>query len=322
MIDSGQQEVFKIYHIFLKQLIINQVNPINISTSPAVFWWKPAAWLRASGPDAASFLQGQFTNDLARLQPGEAVYGLWLNLKGKVLADSFVIRGAAGDDFWIGSYFSPAAVIRERLEGNLIADEVVIEDQTEGWMGLTRLGAEVAASDGVVGSVVFVGRRSREAAVETVFPLARLEEMRARWAGVPELDEAAMTRRRIEAAIPAVPVDVGPADLPNEAGLETDAISYTKGCYLGQEVMARLKSMGRVRRRLLRVAGRSETLPPLPASLFGGGKPVGELRSAIAAGDGGGFIGLAMLSLLALPSDGALALAADGPADLRVTDTP
>ncbi|MSU71998.1 MAG: folate-binding protein [Opitutus sp.] len=299
------------------------MNPINTSTSPAIFWWKPAAWLRASGPDAAGFLQGQFTNDLARLQPGGTVYGLWLNLKGKVVADSFVVRGSEQDDFWIGSYFSPAAVIRERLESNLIADEVVIEDQTEGWMGLTRLGAEVATGDGVVGGVMFAGRRSREAAVETVFPLAGWDDMRARWAGAPELDEVAMTRRRIVAAIPAVPVDVGPADLPNEAGLETDAISYTKGCYLGQEVMARLKSMGRVRRRLWRVAGRAETLPPLPAPLFGGGKPVGELRSAIAAGDGtGGFIGLAMLSLLVLPPDGLLALAADGPADWRVTDTP
>lgn len=299
------------------------MKPINISTSPTIFWWKPAAWLRASGPDSAGFLQGQFTNDLLTLKPGAAVYGLWLNLKGKVVADSFVVRGAGEDEFWIGSYFSPAAVIRERLESHLIADEVVIENRTEAWMGLTRLGADFAANDQPAAGFAFAGRRSRAAAVENVFPLAGLEEVRARWAGAQELDEAAMTRRRIEAAIPAVPVDVGPADLPNEAGLETDAISYTKGCYLGQEVMARLKSMGRVRRRLLRVAGHGETIPSLPAPLFGGGKRVGELRSAIAAGDGsGGFVGLAMLSLLSLPPDGGLALAADGPAGLRVLDPP
>src|SRR5438046_523634 len=101
---------------------------INSTTSRVFFRCEPAAWLRITGADAATFLQGQFTNDLRALERGAEVYGLWLTVKGKVLADSFVVRGPRADEFCLGSYFSPAGVIRERLESHVIADDVVIED--------------------------------------------------------------------------------------------------------------------------------------------------------------------------------------------------
>jgi folate-binding Fe-S cluster repair protein YgfZ len=189
---------------------------MNFSTSPAIFRWKPAAWLRVTGEDAANFLQGQFTNELRGVPAGGAVYGLWLTLKGKVLADSFVVRGgmsaggsAAGgaEVFWVGSYFSPAAAIRERLEAYVIADDVVIEDLTTEWAGVTVWGGSVEAG---AGHVVFPGRRSREACVEWMFPAARANEVWAALAGRVELDAEEMERRRIAAAVPAVPVDIGP----------------------------------------------------------------------------------------------------------------
>src|SRR5262245_55014498 len=99
---------------------------INIPTCEGLFAWRPACWARVAGSDAATFLQGQFTNDLRALSNTGAMYGLWLTLKGKVQADSFVLRGTNADEFWIGSYFSPAAVICARLEGHVIADDVTI----------------------------------------------------------------------------------------------------------------------------------------------------------------------------------------------------
>ncbi|HUR57582.1 MAG TPA: folate-binding protein, partial [Opitutaceae bacterium] len=247
-----------------------------------------------------------------------SAYGLWLNVKGKVVADSFVLRGAGAKEFWLGSYFSPAAAVRERLESHIIADDVTIEDATAAWAGVSVWGAATARAPS--GVFRFRGRRSREQNEEWIFPEEKLDAVRASLADARELNGDELARRRIDAAIPAIPTDVGPGDLPNEGGLEA-AVSYTKGCYLGQEVMARLKSMGQIRRRLLRVAVTGQHVPILPAPIFVGDRRVGDLRSAV-SGPAGGFIGLAMLSLLQVKADSALAFAPEGPPSLRLLDTP
>ena len=293
---------------------------MNVSTSPSIFWWKPGCWLRVSGPDAATFLQGQFTNDLRGLSPGSARYGLWLSVKGKVLADSFVVRGASEEEFWIGSYFSSATTIRERLESHIIADDVTVEDLTAEWAAVSVWDA-TGHETGPAGGFRFSGRRTRAENFELVFPAAARERIQTLCAFARELSWAGVERGRIAAGIPAIPADIGPGDLPNEGGLESDAISFTKGCYLGQEVMARLKTMGQVRRKLLRVRGDAETIPALPARLFDRSRPVGELRSAVHDG-AGGWIGLAMLSLLHFKADLPLSVAPDGPPALRMMEAP
>jgi len=284
--------------------------------------YQPAAVLRVSGEDALSFLQGQFTQELKTVGVGAAAYGLWLNQKGKVMADSFVLRAEEGV-WWVISYFSAAVVIRERLESYLIADDVVIEDETEAWEGVTVLGsdedeganarARVAGAEGLV----WKGRRGAGVAWEWLRPKGSVLVMSGE---AQEIFAEELERWRIEAGIPAVPRDMGAGDLPNEAQLEDVAVSYTKGCYLGQEVMARLKAMGQVRRRLLRVSGGNvagaEMPVALPAGLFHGEKRVGEVRSV--AKIEAGWIGLAMVSLLGLESGVNLSLSAGGVADVRV----
>lgn len=297
--------------------------PINISTSEGVFRWRPACWLRVTGDDAFRFLQGQFTNDLRALEREPAVYGLWLTLKGKVLADSFVVKGSAPGEIWIGSYASPASVIRERLESHVIADDVTIEDVTDAWAGMSVFGAgpTVAGDPRLTSTIVFPGRRGEVANLEFVYPLSGGEPVEVSSLTLPALDRAEMERRRIAAGIPSVPADVGPTDLPNEAGLEENAISYTKGCYLGQEVMARLKSMGQVRRRLWRVRGVGAEWPTLPVAVFAGARQVGELRSAVSAG-GDGWLGLAMVTLMHVSVGAELSFAAGGVPNLRLNSSP
>ncbi|MFM8618188.1 MAG: YgfZ/GcvT domain-containing protein [Opitutaceae bacterium] len=290
---------------------------ITFSTPSGFFEWSPAAWLRVKGPDALSFLQGQVSQDLrpiATAAPGaEPAYGLWLTLKGKVEADGFVFRGEGADEFWIGSYFSPAPVIRTRLEGFIIADDVTIEDQTGAWAGITWVGEAPAAPAGVF---AFNGRRGFPASKDWVYRRgARMDAAGCR------LDAETVERARIAARIPAVPGDAGPGDLPNEAGLDADAVSYVKGCYLGQEVMARLKAMGQVRRRLVRVTGTGSKPGVFPAAVFAGPRQVGEVRSAVADGPGG-WLGLAMVSNLHTTANAELALAAGGPAEVRLLDAP
>lgn len=290
---------------------MRDLTDINISTSPGWHRWEPAAWLRVSGPDAFSFLQGQSTQDLRPLREGAAAaaYGLWLTVKGKVVGDGFVLRGADPEEFWVGSYFTPAATLLARLEAFLIADEVTLEDQTAAWTGLSLLSAKEDGPAAGAGSFRFTGRRVAAGNAEWV---ARREVA----AALPppqgrELDAAQMKFLRLDAGVPAIPAEFGPADLPQEAGLEGAAVSFQKGCYLGQEVMARLKAMGQVRRQLWRVAGDGE-LAPAPGTPLRGAedRPVGEVRGA--APDGrGGWIGLAMITLLHAPADGRLFLPGD-----------
>lgn len=283
---------------------------------PRIFWWAPAAWLKVSGPDSREFLQGQFTNDLRDADGGRAVYGLWLDRKGHVQADSFVLKSADGG-FWIGSYFSAAATIQHRLEAFIIADDVQVEDETAKWRGLTIYSADAANPGPALSelSLSFAGRRGKDACTELVFPVSAEPLMRSHFAANEEATPARMEWERITAGIAAVPADIGPADLPNEAGLERHAISFTKGCYLGQEVMARLKNLGQVRRQLRRVSGEG-TIPALPAPLWQGERRVGELRSA--APDGPGFVGLAMLTTLQLQPHVPLSVPEHGPGELQI----
>src|SRR5690348_584890 len=101
--------------------------------------WHPGGVLIVEGLDAATFLQGQFTNDLRKLGAKGSAYGLWLDHRGHVLADSFVLSGTEPNRFWICSYFSSAEVIRVHLENHLVADEVTIRDDTSAWSGLTLM---------------------------------------------------------------------------------------------------------------------------------------------------------------------------------------
>ncbi len=295
---------------------------MDFTSTACISFYRPAAVLRVTGEDALSFLQGQFTQELRMPVGARCAYGLWLNQKGKVVADSFALRD--GGTWWLVSINCPANSIRERLESYIIADDVILDDLTEMWKGAVITGRQAGhwlRDNGfqlpgpgewgrIEGGLVFRGRRGVEESWEWLSQ-EDLGGSAGFLSGLKECDSRCLERSRLNAGIPLVPIDVGPADLPNEAGLEGEAISYTKGCYLGQEVMARLKSLGQVRRQLLRVRGPG-TAPLCPAALYAGAKKVGEIRSAVATEDGDGFIGLGMISLLGLGAARFVSLEANG----------
>lgn len=293
------------------------------------YLYNPSAMVRISGPDANSFLQGQFTNDLARPN-GASTYGLWLNQKGKVLADSFVLRLAV-NDFLAVSSFSPAATIRQRLEDYIIADEVEVRDETSLWQAIDLFGPQAEAIlTAIAGSSpqpesflssgdthIFRGRLSRAPNFTILAPsgvaAGRLSRILA--AGTTAVEAEVIAAERIASGIPAVPADIGLGDLPNEGGLEVSAISFTKGCYLGQEVMARLKNLGQVRRRLHVVEGLGPS--PTPATeVFQNGLRVGAFRSVARRGDG--YVAFAMLSLMNLDPKADLSFGPDRPTTIRL----
>ena len=285
---------------------------MNLPAEIRIFRYLPAGLLRVVGPDAATFLQGQFTNDLSRVDLGQSAYGLWLDRKGRVVADSRVIRIADPDGYGIVATESKGTEIFVHLCAHIVADEVSVEEVTGGWSAAALVGPGAGAwlaSESRPGWV-FPGRRLRGEAWEWVFPESESASVEAALAHAPRLDAAEMERLRIESGLASVPRDIGPGDIPNEGGLDVEAISYSKGCYLGQEVMARIKSLGRVRRSLARVRG-TGFVPALPAALWRGDQKEGELRSAVPVA--GGYLGLALVSVACAGERPKLSLAAGAP---------
>ena len=294
-----------------------------------VHLYRPAALLKVTGEDAAVFLQGQFTNEL-RQAAGAAVYGLWLTQKGKVLADSHVLK-LAENEFRVASTTSAVTAIQPRLEEYIVADDVKLTDETELAHGLMvsgpRCGDDIRQILGAIPLpgqflqsrelLVFAGRRVRAENFELIGPENRIAGTKQQLLalGGCEVTAAEMEFARIADGLPVIPGDIGQADLPNEGGLEDAAISFTKGCYLGQEVMARLKNMGQIRRRLHVVQG-TGALPPALASLYQGGRKVGQIRSI--ANRGNEFVALAMLSLVNLEPTVGLSLASDAAPTVKI----
>ncbi|MGA3007759.1 MAG: hypothetical protein ABSE59_07705, partial [Opitutaceae bacterium] len=162
---------------------------MHCSELTAAHLWKPAAWLQVAGPDALNYLQGQFTNDLRILENQPAVYGLWLDEKGRVLADSFILRGEAGS-FWVGSYFSLAGQLCEHIKANLVSDDATVEDCTETCAGLSLTGAEAQSmAEKFGGALQFAGRRTSFPSVELIFSAESRPTVEARVSelNLPEL---------------------------------------------------------------------------------------------------------------------------------------
>jgi hypothetical protein len=301
------------------------------------FWLPPATNLQIDGPDAASYLQGQFSNDLRGLNDDKVVYGLWLNHKGRVLADSFVFT-ESGDAFRVVSTTSPARTIIERLESCIIADDVSVIDRTSG-SGLGVVAGDLAAtvlrqmgvSPPAAGSLV----RAEGAVIARSRSVGRLdawnlwvdtdsaETVRTRLlaaaetVGASEVAPESAAARRIFDGVPEIPLELGPGDLPQEGGLDAESVSFTKGCYAGQEVVARLRNLGQVRRRLFVVRWQEPIQPAsLPLSLHWQDRKVGELRSL--APFASGFTGLAMLQTAHAQPGLKLAPAQGGPESIEV----
>ncbi len=282
---------------------------------------RPTTWLRVSGPDAAAFLQGQCTQDLRPLKPGQCTDALWLNTKGKILAESLVLKEAT-DLWWLWSAHGAGESLRARLDDFIIADDVTLSAEENAWEQFTVAGPaaeawlkEALRSETIPppgewralgGGYLFAGRRGQPQIWEWLRPRvsSAIEVPAPSSAALGELSAVALHRARLAAGGPAIPGEFGTQDLPQEAGLENIAISFNKGCYLGQEVMARLHSMGQVRRRLMRVGGAGPA-PMANVELRQNDKRVGELRAVVDDGRGG-WLGLALLNLLGLAPEAPL----------------
>jgi len=240
------------------------------------------AAIRVTGEDARTWINGQVTNDVGRTEKGDAVYALAVDTKGKIASDLWALD-LGGDRFDL-------VVPRDRLEPLLahLDKYVVMEDVELEGREVTVVSAqgprhaeldlEGFACDrlGAGGTDVLDGDLA--AAVEA-----------ARRLGGGEVSEEAWELARLRAGRPALGADFDEKTLPQEAGLRELAVSFTKGCYVGQEVVCMLENRGQLRRRL--VQARADALPEPGSEVTADGAAVGTVRSgAIDPEDGRAWI--------------------------------
>jgi folate-binding protein YgfZ len=261
--------------------------------------------LRLTGAEAAEFLQGQVTNDVEGLAPGDGCYAALLNHKGKVQVDMRVLRG--DDWIWIDTEPGLEPVMERTVRMFGIGRDVRSEDVTASHAILSLLGpaarsvldvepppTEHAWVQGEHGTYV-----TTHLGVDVICPADHAEATRVALAVEPVSDDAADCLR-IEAGRPRFGVDFDSETIPEEAGLNDRAVSFTKGCYVGQETVARLHYKGKPNRHL-RGLRLSEPVPS-GAELRLGDRVVGRVGS-VAVSPAHGPIALAVVRREAAPGD-------------------
>lgn len=272
-----------------------------------------------TGSDRVRLLHGQVTQDVQGLGRLRGCYAAFVTNKGKMQADAFVY--ALPDELLVDVEPGRAGLLLGRLEHYIVADDVQCIDVSPHYgllsvqgpragAVLSRLGLGVELpslplamahdADPVIGDIyvanlpragaggfdVFVPAGSQAMLLDKMVAAARDEG--GRLAGWEALELA-----RIEAGIPRFGADMDESNLPPEAGIEGRAVSYTKGCYIGQEVIARVRTYGQVAKALRGL--RVEAGGPTPAAgdrLLKDGKDVGYLTSVARSDRAGGVIAL------------------------------
>jgi folate-binding protein YgfZ len=277
--------------------------------------------LTLRGPDAADFLQGQVTNDVEALAPGSGCYAALLNHKGHFRADMRVLRTGGG--FWIDTEAVGLVPVRWTIENYGIGRDLSFEDLTAAKAILSLLGPsardaleavppaeEHAWVEGEHGLYV-----ATDLGVDVICDAAATTRVRTAL-GVREVSPELAECLRIERGRPRLGVDMGSETMPAEAGVVERAVSFEKGCYVGQEPVARLHWKGRPNRRLrgLRLSAPVER----GAELRLGERVVGKLTS-VTVSPTYGPIGLAIVRREAEP--GAL-LDAGGGVRAEVVELP
>jgi folate-binding protein YgfZ len=304
--------------------------------------------LLVTGPDAAEYLQGQLTNDVEALEPGDGQYAALLDRKGHMQADMRLLcasavtllpiagithSGAEGEAaIWLDTEPAALAAALRHLTMYSIGREVAVEDVTAATAILSLIGpraVEIAGAAALpehaceaasVGGVACLAAGTRDGN-DLIAPATEAERLAEalREAGAVAVGPEAVEILRIEAGVPRFGAEMTTETMPAEAGIVEDAVSFTKGCYIGQETVARLHYKGRPNRHLRGLRLSAPVAPGSPLRL--GDKEVGRVGGACVS-PAFGPIALAILRREAEPgTDLAVGDGEDG-VTARVVDLP
>lgn len=263
-----------------------------------------AIWM-VGGRDRVQYLHNITSNDIKSLAEGRGTLALLLNPQGHILAELEIY--ALAEKLLVRSHASQRERTLATLKKYIIGSKVEIEDVTERMgsfaiegpraadvlrqicgseiVGMSEIGVQEASMDG---NPCWLLRRSHFGAVGAEI-LASREQLAALWrkalAAIRELGGApigmtALNALRLEARVPWFPADFNEAMIPHEAALETTHISFTKGCYTGQEIVERVRSRGHVNRKRVALKFSTGEPPPAGTKLRAGGAEVGFVTSA------------------------------------------
>lgn len=237
------------------------------------------------GDDAFTWLQGQVTNQIEGLEPGQSAYGFILTLKGRIMADAWIVRRP--DEVWLEVPAANLDALLARLDRYIIMEDVDLVVRPELHV-LTALGpraAELAGHDGWPSDRLGTGGRSWAVAEEALDSEWRRSVDEARTLGGGPLDEQTWADAHVVLGRPRFGVDFGDWTYPQESGLGPLAVSFTKGCYIGQETVVMLENRGKAPKMLWRWALEEPRPPKAKTPIERDGVVVGEVTSSASVGD-------------------------------------
>ena len=265
------------------------------------------AKFRLSGGDRVRYLNGQVSNDVSRLAEGETISACVSTIKGRLEGHVFITVEAGGEAFLIDTDPELRATLFARLAKYIIADDAELDDVSDDFVLVHVLAAD---GDGSASSRLAMHGRDRW------LQAGELE------AGADWLSAAAVERMRIERGVPKWGAELTPDTLAAEALLDRTSVDFHKGCYVGQEVISRIESVGRVNRSLTALTFTGGTPGPGWTLIDDAGKEVGAVTSVAEMSDGG-VLGLGYLKRECRP---ALAAAKENEIDLscavEIRDSP
>jgi folate-binding protein YgfZ len=262
-----------------------------------------------AGADRVRFLHGQVTNDIKTLQPGTGCYAALVTAKGKMQSDLNVY--CLAQELLLDFEPGLTSDVCARLEKYIVADDVQLVDVAAQYELISIQGPQsikvaaqlelfpqlpttaftfCALSDPTLGDLYLMNQpRLGTAGFDVYVPAGVMEAVTAKAiAAAKNLGGGpcgwqALEAGRIEAGIPRFGLDMNETNLPQECGIEGRALSYNKGCYIGQEVLNRIHTMGHVNRQLcgLKIAAGLKTLPQKGDKLFFQGRETGFLTSVL-----------------------------------------
>ena len=260
-----------------------------------------------SGSERGSYLHGLLTNDTAALRAGTGCYAAYLTAQGRMIADLYVYE--LGDVMLLMMESGVKDAVMAKLDQFIFSEDVQLGDVTASFAQIAVIGPEagavVAAALGTIGADALaalpehgnvrtdwrggaaIATRITDLGVpgfDVYVERAQAEALKSALTAsdAAEMDEATAETLRIENGVPRFGHDMDEETIPLEAGIESRAISFTKGCYVGQEVIIRVlhRGHGRVARRLVGLTIDGSEVPPAGARITAGDREIGEVTSS------------------------------------------